>query len=118
MTKRVYNFYAGPAALPLEVLETAQKELLDFNGSGMSIMELSHRSKIYDEVIETAKKDIKNLMGLDDSYHILFLGGGASTQFAMIPYNFLKEGMAGDYIDTGAWSTKAIKESKKIGERS
>ena len=116
MSKRVYNFYAGPAALPLEVLKTAQKELLDFNGSGMSIMELSHRSKTFDDVIETAKKDMKELMGLDDSYHVLFLGGGASTQFAMVPYNFLAQGKVANYIDTGAWSTKAIKEAKKVGE--
>ena len=116
MSKRVYNFYAGPAALPLEVLKTAQKELLNYNNSGMSIMELSHRSKTYDEVIETAKKNMKDLMGLDDSYHVLFLGGGASIQFAMVPYNFLAKAKVANYVDTGAWSTKAIKEAKKVGE--
>ena len=112
---RVHNFFAGPAALPLEVIQEAQKELLDFQGSGMSIMEMSHRSKTYDNVIETARKDILELLNLSDDHTVMFLGGGASTQFAMIPYNFLKEGATAEYIDTGTWSTKAIKEAKKMG---
>ncbi|MCG8569813.1 MAG: phosphoserine transaminase [Spirochaetes bacterium] len=113
---RALNFYAGPAALPLEVLEEAQKELLDFHGDGVSVMEMSHRSKTFDEVITTAQANVKKVLGLGDDYETLFLGGGASTQFAMIPYNFLKEGLVANYIDTGSWSTNAIKESKKLGE--
>jgi phosphoserine aminotransferase len=115
MTKRIYNFNAGPAALPLEVLKEAQKELLSYKKTGMSVMELSHRSKDYDEIIKTAQKNVLEILGLSDDYKVLFLGGGASMQFAMIPYNFLKEGTVADYVDTGAWSTKAIKEAKKAG---
>ena len=115
MAKRVFNFYAGPSTLPLEVLEIAQKELLDYRGSGMSIMEISHRSPEYDEVHTTAMSLAKEIMGLGDDYKVLFLQGGASMQFAMIPLNFLREGQTAAYVDTGSWSSKAIKEAKKIG---
>ncbi len=114
--ERVHNFNPGPAALPLEVLKQAQEEFLDFKGEGMSILESSHRAKSFDALIIDAKKDLKSIMGLSDEYDVLFLGGGASTQFAMIPYNFLKEGTTADYINTGTWATAAIKESKKLGK--
>lgn len=109
--KRIYNFNAGPAALPLPVLEEAQGALLNFSGSGMSITEVSHRSKWFDNVIDDAVQRVKRLLGLDDTYHVLFLQGGASLQFCMMPMNFLESGSA-DYVNTGTWSTKAIKEAQ------
>ncbi|MBN2712226.1 MAG: 3-phosphoserine/phosphohydroxythreonine transaminase [Planctomycetes bacterium] len=112
---RVHNFCAGPAALPLPVLEKAQAELLDFNGNGMSLMEMSHRSKAFDEVINTAEANIRKLMGISDDYAVLFLQGGASHQFAMLPMN-LMAGKAADYINTGAWAKKAISEAKLAGK--
>ena len=111
-TNRIYNFNAGPAALPLPVLEEIQASLLNFNSSGMSIMEISHRSKWFEEVINDAVARTKRLLNLDDRYHVLFLQGGASMQFAMIPMNFLVDGKSADYVNTGTWSTKAIKEAK------
>jgi phosphoserine aminotransferase len=111
-TNRIYNFNAGPAALPLPVLEEIQASLLNFNSSGMSIMEISHRSKWFEEVINDAVARTKWLLNLDDRYHVLFLQGGASMQFAMIPMNFLADGKSADYVNTGTWSTKAIKEAK------
>jgi phosphoserine aminotransferase len=111
-TNRIYNFNAGPAALPLPVLEEIQASLLNFNSSGMSIMEISHRSKLFEEVINDAVARTKRLLNLDDRYHVLFLQGGASMQFAMIPMNFLADNKSADYINTGTWSTKAIKEAK------
>lgn len=114
--KRVHNFYAGPAALPLEVLQKAQSELLDFDNSGMSLMELSHRSKTYDAVHQEAKSLIREMLGVPDNYTLLFLQGGASSQFSMVPYNLLGEGQSADYIVTGAWSQKALKEAKKLGK--
>jgi phosphoserine aminotransferase len=111
-TNRIYNFNAGPAALPLPVLEEIQASLLNFNSSGMSIMEISHRSKWFEEVINDAVARTKRLLNLDDRYHVLFLQGGASMQFAMIPMNFLADGKSADYVNTGTWSTKAIKEAK------
>lgn len=116
MTKRIYNFNAGPAALPLEVLEQAQAELLNFNDTGMSILEISHRSKAYEEVNAEAEANLKELLGLGDDYRVLFLQGGASLQFAMIPMNFLAPGKTADYVLSGAWSEKALKEAKLIGE--
>jgi len=113
---RAYNFNAGPAALPLEVLETAQRELTDFNGTGMSIMEHSHRGKAYDAVHTEAVANIGKLLGLTDDYQVLFLQGGASLQFAMLPMNLLGPDQTADYVNTGAWATKAIKEAKKIGK--
>jgi phosphoserine aminotransferase len=112
---RAYNFNAGPAALPLEVLEIAQKELTDFNGTGMSIMEHSHRGKAYDAVHAEAIANMGQLLGLTDDYQVLFLQGGASLQFAQIPMNLLGEGQTADYVNSGAWASKAIKEAKKIG---
>lgn len=111
-TNRIYNFNPGPAALPLPVLEEIQASLLNFNSSGMSIMEISHRSKWFEEVINDAVARTKRLLNLDERYHVLFLQGGASTQFAMIPMNFLADGKSADYVNTGTWSTKAIKEAK------
>ena len=111
---RVYNFSAGPSMLPLEVLETAQKEMLDYNGSGQSVMEMSHRSKVYDEIIKTAEADFRELAGVPDNYKVLFLQGGASTQFAMIPMNLMKNKVA-DYIVTGQWAKKAWQEARNFG---
>ena len=115
MAHRVYNFNAGPSTLPLEVLEIAQRELLDYRGTGMSIMESSHRAPEFDEVNNQAMSLTKELMGLGDNYHVMFVGGGASTQFAHIPLNFLSKGKTGAYVDTGTWSTKAIKEALNLG---
>lgn len=109
---RIHNFNPGPAALPLCVLEEIQQDLLDFSGSGMSITEISHRSKHFDDVINDAIARTKRLLGLDDRFHVLFLQGGASMQFAMIPLNFLAGNSSADYVDTGTWSSKAIKEAE------
>ena len=97
---RVYNFSAGPAVLPEEVLKEAAEEMLDYNGSGMSVMEMSHRSKVFDEIIQTAEADLRDLLKIPDNYKVLFLQGGASQQFAMIPMNLMKNRVA-DYIVTG-----------------
>jgi phosphoserine aminotransferase len=113
--KRAYNFNAGPSALPLEVLEKAQQELVDFRGTGMSVMELSHRSKDYEAVHNQAKESLKELLAVPDDYEILFVQGGASLQFSMIPMNFLKPEQKAGYIMTGSWSEKAIKEAKLFG---
>ncbi|MBM3153180.1 MAG: 3-phosphoserine/phosphohydroxythreonine transaminase [Chloroflexi bacterium] len=115
MTKRVHNFNPGPAALPLEVLQQAQAEMLDFKGSGMSVMEISHRSKEFEAIVAEAQADLRHLLGIPENYKILFLQGGASLQFAMIPMNFRPAGASADYIVTGAWSKKAFKESQKLG---
>jgi len=114
--KRAYNFNAGPAALPEAVLEKANKEWLNISNSGMSVMELSHRSKEYDAIHEKAKALLKELMNISDEYEVLFLQGGASLQFSMIPMNLLSEGKTASYVLTGAWSDKALKEAKKIGQ--
>jgi len=116
MAHRVFNFNPGPSTLPQWVLEKIQGELLDYQGSGMSIMESSHRSAEFDEVNESAIALTRELFGLSDNYHVLFLTGGASHQFAMIPMNFLRKGRTASYIDTGSWSAKAIKEAQIIGE--
>jgi phosphoserine aminotransferase len=115
-SKRIYNFNAGPAALPLAVLEEVQAEFLDYHGSGMSICEISHRSKWFDDVINDAVARSRRLLGLDDRYRVLFVQGGASMQFAMIPMNFLAGGDKADYVNTGTWSTKAIKEAQIQGK--
>ena len=112
---RVYNFSAGPAVLPEEVLKEAAAEMLDYNGTGMSVMEMSHRSKAFEEIITTAEQDIRDLMNIPDNYKVLFLQGGASQQFAMIPMNFMKNGVA-DYIITGQWAKKAWQEAQKYGK--
>ena len=111
---RVYNFSAGPAVLPEEVLKEAADEMLDYQGSGMSVMEMSHRSKVYDTIIKTAEQDLRDLMKIPDNYKVLFLQGGASQQFAMIPMNLMKNGVA-DYIVTGQWAKKAYQEACKYG---
>ncbi|MHC1727733.1 MAG: 3-phosphoserine/phosphohydroxythreonine transaminase [Syntrophobacteraceae bacterium] len=116
MTQRIFNFNAGPAALPLVVLEQVKQEMLDFHGTGMSILEISHRSKSFEEVLDDAIARIKRLLGLDENYHVLFLQGGASLQFAMVPMNLTLPGKPADYVDTGTWSTKAIKEAKILGK--
>ncbi len=116
MTKRIHNFNAGPAALPQAVLEQIQASFLNFGGSGMSITEVSHRSKWFDEVIHDAVARVKRLLNLDDRYHVLFMQGGASLQFCTIPMNFLGSGGSADYVNTGTWSTKAIKEAQIQGK--
>lgn len=115
MSQRVYNFNPGPSTLPLEVLEEAQRDLLNYAGTGMSVMEISHRSKEFEAVITEAQSLAKEILGLGDSHKVLFLQGGASTQFAMVPLNFLHKGQTADYILTGNFSEKAYKEAVKIG---
>jgi phosphoserine aminotransferase len=112
---RIYNFNAGPAAMPLAVLEQAQAELLDLGGFGMSVMEMSHRSKEFQAIIDAAEAGIRRLMGIPDGYAVLFLQGGASLQFVMIPMNLRRPGKSADYVDTGSWASKAIKEAKIAG---
>jgi phosphoserine aminotransferase len=113
---RIFNFNAGPAALPLEVLEEIKDSFLNFGGSGMSITEISHRSTLFDDVINDAVARTRRLLKLDDKFHVLFIQGGASLQFCMIPLNLLGEGDAADYVNTGTWSTKAIKEAEIMGK--
>lgn len=115
MEKRIYNFSAGPAILPEEVLLEAQKELFSLPGVGMSILEISHRSKTFDAILAEAKAGIKKLLEVPDNYEILFLQGGASLQFSMIPLNLMPPKNKADYISTGSWSKKAIKEAKRVG---
>ena len=112
---RVYNFSAGPAVLPEEVLREAADEMLDYRGTGMSVMEMSHRSKAYQTIIDEAEADLRTLMGIPDNYKVLFMQGGASQQFAMIPMNFMKNKVA-DYIITGQWAKKAWQEAKLFGQ--
>ncbi|MEH6503392.1 MAG: 3-phosphoserine/phosphohydroxythreonine transaminase [Cycloclasticus sp.] len=109
---RVYNFSAGPAAVPLEVLQKAQSEMLDWHGSGMSVMEMSHRGKEYISIAEKAEADVRELMNIPANYKVLFLQGGATTQFSMLPMNLLRDKNKACYVNTGAWSKKAIKEAK------
>ena len=113
--KRVFNFGAGPAALPLAVLEKAREEFFDFRGTGMSVMEMSHRSSTYQSVIDAAEAGIRKIMGVPDDYAVLFLQGGASQQFAMVPMNLLGAGQSADYINTGSWAKKAIREAEVVG---
>lgn len=112
---RVYNFSAGPAVLPEEVLKEAAEEMMDYHGTGMSVMEMSHRSKAFEEIIETAETDLRELLNIPDNYKVLFLQGGASQQFAMIPMNLMKNKVA-DYIITGQWAKKAAQEAEKYGK--
>ncbi len=114
-TKRVFNFNPGPATLPLSVLTKAQEEMLDYNGTGMSVMEISHRSKDFEAIIHTAEADLKELLGIPDNYKVLFLQGGASMQFAMLPMNLRPAGASADYIVTGTWGKKAVDEATKLG---
>jgi phosphoserine aminotransferase len=112
---RVYNFSAGPSVLPEEVLEIARDEMLNWHDSGMSVMEMSHRSKWYEEILKQAESDLRDLMNIPSNYKVLFLQGGAYTQFAMVPLNLMKKGKA-DYVNTGIWSQKAISEARKFGK--
>ncbi len=115
MTKRIYNFSAGPAILPTEVLQKAQSEMLSLNEIGMSVMEISHRSEYFENILASAKQGIRELLDIPSNYQILFLQGGASLQFSMIPQNFLSKDKTADYVVTGAWSKKAVKEAKLFG---
>ena len=108
---RIFNFSAGPAMMPEPVLEEIKDEMLNYRGSGMSVMEMSHRSAVYQQIIDDAEKDLRELMGIPDNYKVLFIQGGATLQFSMIPMNLMKNKKA-VYIETGAWSAKAIKEAK------
>lgn len=112
---RVYNFSAGPAVLPEEVLNEAAAEMLDYRGTGMSVMEMSHRSKSYETIIEDAESDLRDLLHIPENYKVLFLQGGGSTQFAMVPMNLMKNRVA-DYIITGQWAKKAHKEASIYGK--
>jgi phosphoserine aminotransferase len=112
---RIFNFSAGPAVLPLEVLEQAQRDLLALPGVGMSILEVSHRSKPFEDILAGCEADLRTLLGIPESHHVLFLQGGASLQFSMVPMNLLAADGSADYIVTGAWSQKAAKEAKRVG---
>src|SRR5215208_1711338 len=115
MTERIFNFSAGPAVLPVPVLEEAQRDMLSLPGVGMSVMEISHRSKTFDEIMGRAESGMRELLGIPDNYRILFLQGGASLQFSMAPMNFLPADGSADYLITGSWGKKALKEAKKVG---
>jgi phosphoserine aminotransferase len=114
-TARIHNFSAGPAVLPVEVLERVQRDLLSLPGVGMSVLEISHRSTAFDEIIEGCEADLRRLAGVPDGYHVLFLQGGASLQFSMVPMNLLPHGGSADYVVTGVWAQKAMKEAKRVG---
>jgi len=114
--RRVFNFSAGPAMVPEEVLKQAQAEMLDWHGTGMSIMELGHRGQEFKGVAEQAEADLRELMSIPNNYHVLFIAGGASTQFAMVPLNLMNNKKMADYFDTGIWSKKAIDEAKRYGD--
>src|SRR5215211_7188217 len=113
---RIYNFAAGPAVMPLPVLEEAQRDLIALPGVGMSVMEISHRSKVFEDIMHQAMNDMRDLAGIPSNYKILMLQGGASLQFSMVPMNLLLPGFTADYIDTGSWGDKAIKEAKRVGK--
>ena len=115
MENRIYNFSAGPCTLPNEVMLEAQEDFYSYKGQGLSVMEMSHRSKTYDEIIVAAEKDLRTLMNVSDDYAVLFLQGGATLQFSMVPLNLMPPNNKADYINTGAWSKKAIKEAKRVG---
>ena len=112
---RTYNFSAGPATMPEAVLEEVRDEMMNYRGSGMCVMEMSHRSKVFQQIIDEAEQDLRDLMSIPDNYKVLFIQGGATLQFSMIPMNLMKNGVA-CYVETGAWSKKAIAEAKKVGE--
>ena len=115
MENRIYNFSAGPCTLPNEVMLEAQEDFYSYKGQGLSVMEMSHRSKTYDEIIVAAEKDLRALLNVSDEYNVLFLQGGATLQFSMVPLNIMPPNNKADYINTGAWSKKAIKEAKRVG---
>src|SRR5260370_41603487 len=114
-TERIFNFSAGPAIMPVPVLEEAQRDLIALPGVGMSVMEISHRSKTFDEIIQRAEAGVRELLNIPKDYAVLFLQGGASLQFAMVPMNFLSLDESADYIVTGSWGKKAVKEAQKFG---
>src|SRR6185312_10811681 len=114
-SKRIHNFAAGPAVLPVSVLEEIQRDLLALPGVGMSILEISHRSKTFEAILEQAEADMRTLARIPPNYRVLFLQGGASLQFSMVPMNLLSPGLTADYIDCGSWGEKAIKEAKRVG---
>ena len=116
MSDRVYNFSAGPAVLPLRVLEQAQRDLVNYPGAGMSVLEMSHRSAPFEKIIKEAEADLRALLNIPANYRVLFLQGGASTQFTMVPMNLLSKDRSADYIITGVWGQGAIKEAKKVGQ--
>jgi phosphoserine aminotransferase len=118
MTERIFNFSAGPAVLPVPVLERAREEMLSLPGVGMSVMEISHRSKPFQAIIDSAEASLRELLAIPEGYRVLFLQGGASLQFSMVPMNFLPEGGSADYVLTGSWGKKALKEAKKEGATS
>ncbi len=113
--EKVYNFSAGPSVLPRSVLEKAQKQFIDYNGCGMSVMEMSHRSTVFDEIINGTEKGLRDILNIPNNYKVLFIQGGASLQFAMVPLNLFKDNKSADFINTGLWSKKAIKEATKYG---
>ncbi|MCX7800231.1 MAG: 3-phosphoserine/phosphohydroxythreonine transaminase [Fimbriimonadales bacterium] len=113
---RVFNFSAGPSVLPVEVLREAQADLLNWNGSGMSVMEMSHRGKAFEGILQKAEADLRALMGIPESYKVLFLQGGASLQFTMVPMNLLRQGETADYVVTGSWGKKALQSAKLVGQ--
>jgi phosphoserine aminotransferase len=115
-TSRVYNFSSGPAVLPLPVLEQVQRDLIALPGVGMSILEISHRSATFEAIIEQTQADLRRLAGIPDGYRILFLQGGASLQFSMVPMNLLSDGLTADYLMTGSWADKAVKEARRVGK--
>src|SRR6266436_4073466 len=115
MDERIFNFSAGPAVLPVPVLEQAQRDLLALPGVGMSVMEISHRSKTFAEIFAKAESGLRELLGIPANYHVLFLQGGASLQFSMVPMNFLAADGSADYVITGSWGKKALKEAKRRG---
>ncbi len=114
--ERVYNFAAGPAMLPASVLKKAQEDMLSYGKSGMSVMEMSHRSKVYEEIIFGAEQDLRDIMGIPSNYKVLFLQGGASSQFAMVPLNLFTKSKKADYVNTGSWAIKAFKEAGRYGK--
>ncbi len=116
MSDRIFNFNAGPSALPLEVLQEVQKDLLNYKGEGLSVMEMSHRSKTFDAIIKEAESLMKEVMGIPDGYKVLFFQGGATLQFAAVPMNLLPDGKSADYVNTGSWSKKAFQEAQKLGK--
>jgi phosphoserine aminotransferase len=114
--ERVFNFSAGPSMLPLEVMELAAEQLTNYNGCGMSVMEMSHRSKEFEAIITTAESNLREIMNIPDNYKVLFLQGGATLQFSMVPINLLRNSKKADYILTGSWAKKAAAEAKKFGQ--
>src|SRR6476469_6203137 len=115
MTERIFNFSAGPAVLPVPVLEEAQRDMVSLPGVCMSVMEISHRSKTFDEIIGRTEASLRDLLKIPSNYHTLFLQGGASLQFSMVPMNFLPADGSADYVITGSWGKKALKEAKRVG---